>query len=291
MNDMNMAHEPRAVAINVLKGGFGKSTLSINIARELAERNGRALLIDMDDNGHATFNLGFRDRFEGDNHVEEILIDGADPRESIVSVAEGLDLLPSHEDLEGVETDLQSSMASSQRLARNVVDPLLGDEYDHIVVDTPANRGKLNDNALFATQNLMVPLRPESGWESGITQTNNRLIAEARQYFDLDLLALVPTDLSERLDQDTRDRNLLEAINKRDELAGFVPNFARLTDQDWNEIDNGGYDGNLPGIRHRASIDKAHRAQQPLRDFDEKCDQLHCFDELAEIVEQGVVVR
>jgi len=79
----------------------------------------------------------------------------------------------------------------------------------YIVVDTPANRGKLNDNALFATKNLIIPLRPESGWESGITQTNKRLIKEAQQYFDLQLLALVPTDLSERLDQDTRDRNLL----------------------------------------------------------------------------------
>ncbi len=291
MNGIDMASEPRAVAVNVLKGGFGKSTISINLARELAERNGRALLVDLDDNGHATFNLGYRDRFEGDNHVEEVLIDGMDPRESIVSIGGGLDLLPSHEDLEGVETDLQSAMASSQRLDRNVVDPLLGDVYEHIVVDTPANRGKLNDNALYATQNLIVPLRPESGWESGITQTNKRLIQEARQYFDLDLLALVPTDLSERLDQDTRDRNLLEAINKRDELAGFVPNFARLTPADWDDINNGTFDDDLPGIRHRGSIDKAHRAQQPLREFDPDCDQLRCFDELAAIVEQGGVVR
>lgn len=286
-----MVSEPRAVAVNVLKGGFGKSTISINLARELAERNGSALLVDLDDNGHASFNLGFRDRFEGSNHVEEILIDAGDPRESIVSVGEGLDLLPSHEDLESVQNSLQSAMASSQRLQRHVVEPLLEDVYDHIVVDTPANRGKLNDNALYATQNLIVPLRPESGWESGITQTNKRLIQEAQQYFDLELLALVPTDLSERLDQDTRDRNLLEAINKRDSLAPFVPNFARLTEEDWEEIDNGGYAGDLPGIRHRGSIDKAHRAQQPLRDYDDECDQLRYFDELAKIVENGGVTR
>lgn len=230
-------------------------------------------------------------QYEDENHVQNVLLDGADPTESIVSVTDDLDLFPSHEALEEVETNLQSAMASSQRLSRNVVDPLLGDVYDYIVVDTPANRGKLNDNALFATKNLIVPLRPESGWESGITQTNQRLIQEARQYFDLELLALVPTDLSERLDQQTRDRNLLQAINRREELAAYVPNFAHLATSDWDAIDAGEYNGNLPGIRHRGSIDKAHRARQPLRDFDPACDQLGCYEELAHIVEYGEVVR
>lgn len=282
---------PRAVAVNVLKGGFGKSTTAINLARELAERNDRALLIDLDDNGHTTFNLGYRDRYEGENHIQNVLLDGADPTDAIVSVGGGLDLFPSHEALEEVETNLKSAMASSQRLSRNVIDPLLGDTYDYVVVDTPANRGKINDNALFATKNLVVPLRPESGWESGITQTNKRLIQEARQYFDLELLALVPTDLSERLDQNTRDRNLLHAINTREGLESYVPNFAHLPPSTWEEIDDGEYDGELPGIRHRASIDKAHRARKPLRDFDPDCDQLGCYEELAQIVERGGVVR
>lgn len=291
MPTANTEKKPRAVAVNVLKGGFGKSTTAINLTRELADRNGSALLIDLDDNGHTTFNLGYREQYEGDNHLQQILIDGADPLDHTVPVTETFDLLPSHEALEDVETNLQSAMASSQRLHRNVIDPLLGTTYDYIVVDTPANRGKLNDNALFATKHLIVPLRPESGWESGITQTNKRLIQEARQYFDLELLALVPTDLSERLDHDTRDRNLLYAINRRDELAPYVPNFARLTKDDWEAIDTGSYNGDLPGIRHRASIDKAHRARKPLRDYDPDCDQLRCYAELAQIVEYGGVVR
>ena len=282
---------PRAVAVNVLKGGFGKSTTAINLARELAERNGKTLLIDLDDNGHTTFNMGYREEYESTNHLQKILIDGDGPQQYIVSVTDTLDLLPSHEALEEVETNLQSAMASSQRLHRNVVDPLLGETYEYIIVDTPANRGKINDNALFATKHLIVPLRPESGWESGITQTNKRLIQEARQYFDLDLLALVPTDLSERLDQNTRDRNLLYAINQRDELANYVPNFACLTEDDWATIDSGDYQEDLPGVRHRASIDKAHRARQTLRDYDPDCDQLAHYVELAQIVEYGGVTR
>ncbi|RJX43143.1 ParA family protein [Halonotius aquaticus] len=283
--------QPRAVAVNILKGGFGKSTTAINLSKELEVRNGPTLLIDMDDNGHTTFNLGHKDKYEGENHMQKILVDGEDPTDYIVPVSGDLDLLPAHDLLEEVEDNLKSAMASSQRLYRNVVDPLLGDRYEYIIVDTPANRGKLNDNALYATKNLIIPLRPESGWESGITQTTDRVIKEAREYFDLDLLALVPTDLEERLDQQTRDRDLLYAINSRDGLAPFVPDFARLTEADWDAIDAKEYDGELPGIRHRGSIDMAHRAQKPLHDHDPECDQLRCYEELAEIVEQGGITR
>jgi len=115
--------EPRAVAVNVLKGGFGKSTTAINLARELAERNERVLLIDLDDNGHTTFNLGHQDQYEAENHLQQVLIDGEDPIDHVVSITDNLDLLPSHESLEDVETNLKSAMASSQRLHRNVIDP------------------------------------------------------------------------------------------------------------------------------------------------------------------------
>jgi len=120
--------------------GFGKSTTAINLARELAERNERVLLIDLDDNGHTTFNLGHQDQYEAENHLQQVLIDGEDPIDHVVSITDNLDLLPSHESLEDVETNLKSAMASSQRLHRNVIDPLLGDTYSYIVVDTPANR-------------------------------------------------------------------------------------------------------------------------------------------------------
>lgn len=283
--------EPRAASVNILKGGFGKSTTAINLAKELEIRNGPVLLVDMDDNGHTTFNLGHKDKYTGENHMQKILVDGDDPADYIVPVSGQLDLLPSHDLLEEVEDNLKSAMASSQRLYRNVVDPLLGDHYEYIIVDTPANRGKLNDNALYATKNLIIPLRPESGWESGITQTTERVIQEAREYFELDLLALVPTDLEDRLDQQTRDRDLLYAINSRNELAPYVPDFARLNEAEWDAVDNKEYDGELPGIRHRASIDMAHRAQQPLRDYDSDCDQLRCYEELAKIVEQGGITR
>ncbi len=296
--DPYQPHEPesRAVAVNLLKGGSGKTTTAINLARELAHRNGQALVIDLDDNGHMTLNLGYEDLYasaddEEDNHAKSVIVEGADPREHIVSVADGLDLFPAHEDLETVQSALKEATMGTTRLKKNIVDPLLGDEYDYIIVDCPANRGKLNDNAMYATENIILPLRPENGYESGLTNTMNRLVKEAREYFDLNILAVVPTDLRARIDYDTRDRSLLEELNGLSNADAIIPNFARLTESDWQDIDDGDYDGPLPGIRHRSAIDKAHDVGKPLRDYDSDCDQLPYYAELAAIVETGEVVR
>ena len=292
---MYMQMEPRAVSVGVLKGGFGKTTTAVNLARELSHRNGRALLVDLDDNGHLSINLGFEDTYAGDrfeeNHAQAVLINGEDPTQYTLNVVDGLDVFPAHEDLESVQNELKDATMGTTRVKQNLVDPLLGTEYDYIVVDTPANRGKLNDNAMYATQNLIIPLRPEHGYESGLINTINRLVMEAREYFDLDILAVHPTDLSKRIDQNTRDRRLVKELCTRETIAQHVPNFAYLSTDDWDAIDEGRFNGDLPGIRHRGAIDAANDEGVPLRDYDESCDQLEAYQELAQIVEQGEVIR
>jgi len=290
--------EPRAVAFGVLKGGFGKTTTALNTARELARRNDGALVVDLDDNGHMTLNLGFDEEYRGEawgdesvNHADEVLLGGADPREYIVDVVDGLDLFPAHVDYESVQNALKDATMGTTRLKQNLVDPLLGSDYEYIVLDCPANRGKLNDNGMYASGNIIIPLRPENGYESGLTNTLDRLVKQAREYFELDILAIVPTDLQDRIDQNTRDRALLEELTKREHVRQLVPNFAFLDEDEWADIDRGEYNGPLPGIRHRGSIDSAHEAGLPLRDHDPDCDQLAHYVELAEIVERGEVLR
>lgn len=284
--------EPRAVSVGVLKGGFGKTTTAINTARELAHRNGSALVIDLDDNGHMTRQLGFEDEFTSEvNHTQRVLVDSEEPIQYITNVVDRLDLFPAHTELESVENELRNATMGSARLRKHLVDPLLGDEYDYIVVDCPANRGKLNDNAMYATRNIIIPLKPESGYDSGLSNTIQRLVEEAREYFELNILAVTPTALNSRIDQDTRDRGLLEQLNSLDIADDIIPSYARITHEEWDAIDVGEYEGGLPGIRFRGAIDAAHDAALPVRDYDESCDQLENYAELAQIVEQGGIDR
>jgi chromosome partitioning protein len=289
-----MAGDPRAVAITLLKGGIGKSTTATNTARELAHRGHETLLVDLDPNGHATTSLGMGDAFESDTHLGDVLIEeSVEPEELIRETEHGIDVLPSNDQIESVEDDLGGVMMGTARLKRNVVDPLLGEVYDYIIIDCPAARGKLNDNALYAAQNMFLPLRPDSGALSGMEKTIDRLIQPARDHFDLEILAVVPTDLSDRIDQDRSTRKLIEPLVRNDNIRPRVPNFAYVAPETFDAIDAGEWDDTLPkpGIRHRAAIDNAIREGMPVRDYDSSCDQLACYGELAQIIERGGVVR
>ena len=267
-------HSPSAHSVAILKGGVGKSTIAVNLTERLAARGHEVLFVDLDPNGHATKGLGLRDAYNSDDHLGDVLLDDTELSDVIQPTDYGFDVLPSNDALERVEQDIKHGNVLNPytRFKKKVVEPLLGEQYDHIITDSPAYRGLLSDMALVGTGSIIIPLIATSEAYAGFEQTVEKQVSELHREIGLDITAIVPNDF------DSSNRNeheLIEDLN--DDFADKLPPFASL---DMLETSPG------PGIRHRIAFSRAYDAGQPLAYYDPDNDQLERLDQIAAMIEQ-----
>jgi len=289
--------QARAVAVCMLKGGTTKSTVTANVAEALGRAGQDVLAVDTDPNGHLTVNLGYDEHYHDfDADLGDVILASGDarPAEIIIDTGLGFDLIPATESLETIEKQLQSEGQPSLCLKYELVDKILGDTYDYVVIDTHSSRNMLVSNATVAAPNLLIPLVPEQGIYSGLRRTRERVVEPLRDRIGLNVLALVPNKLSQRIDYQTDDRQLIERICTGNALADRVPNFAWVSPETLQALDSPDETVSplpKPGIRKDTAINNAFRENQTLGAYNPENDQLACFDELADIVMQGEVDR
>jgi chromosome partitioning protein len=142
-----------------LKGGTGKTSLSVAYAYRLAEMGHRVLLVDLDSQGHATQHLGF-----GGENFERTLFDalvGGIPIEEVIvrtPLAE-FDLIPANLRMTTIDISLMPMAGREYKLQRALA--RVSERYDFVVMDAPPSFGLLNLNALMAADDLFVPVLPD----------------------------------------------------------------------------------------------------------------------------------
>lgn len=139
--------QTHVIAVGNQKGGVGKTTNTVHIARALAERGHKCLIIDLDMNHGATRHFGvepeaFLGSFEmlvGEEPAENLILSHADKEEG-VSLPENLDLIPAARKLEGIDQAVmaKSKFMTPHEVLKKPLDSLRG-KYDFIFLDTAPN--------------------------------------------------------------------------------------------------------------------------------------------------------
>jgi chromosome partitioning protein len=286
----------RAVSVNILKGGVGKSAISMNLADRLAARDNTVLYMDLDPNGHVTYGLGYDDVYQDRDHdLSEVILDNPskDPSDIIYETDWGFDFVPASVRLEDLNIGLKSASHSSQRLHSQFLQPLMAnDQYDYCVMDGGGERSKVADNAFFAAKQSIIPIEPGAECLSGFKRTWQRIVQPLREYQPFEILAIVPNKLSQRIDYHNDDRELIEYLNTSEQFAEKVPNFARLTPEELDQIDTGELRPlPKPGIRQDTDFSKAYKQGMPLAQYNPDSPTIDHLDELAHIVEERGILR
>ena len=193
--------EVKIVSIINYKGGVGKTTLTANLAAELAFRGKRILVLDMDAQCSLTFSfvtpdywqseLGGEDEERKDNTIKSwfdgIVDDESDiiPLENLVLrrlevskyLGENggcLHLIPSHLGLINIDLDLAYMLSGvppsriHQRRARvygqlrsHLKEYATAAGYDYVLIDCPPNFNIVTKNAIVASDKILIPAKPD----------------------------------------------------------------------------------------------------------------------------------
>ena len=232
----------KTVSIINYKGGVGKTTVTANLAAGLAKRGKKVLMVDIDPQASLTFSFISSHDWEKEFSKTKTLLRWFDlntnkeelPFSSLiiksltankVIVGGGfLHLISSHLDLINVDQDLAMELVGSPRenkkkfikvhnLLSDGLKEIDDDTYDFILIDCPPNFNITTQNAIVASDYILIPARPDYLSTMGIAYLNrsvNNLVEEYNSYCNdegLDGVKLFPQILGIVFTMTTKRKN------------------------------------------------------------------------------------
>lgn len=211
---MEVCRLGKVVAFINYKGGVGKTTLAVETSASLAHHHGkRSLLVDLDPQANATFYLmrekdwekwdgingSLRQLFSTMADSSEFDIRRAIKKEFIFPPRSDrpipLDLLPSHLNLLRVDLELASRYGPKGFGARAILRKALAEvkeEYAYVICDCPPNLNLVTQNAMVASDAVVIVAMPEYLSTLGIALIQ-RAVEEVVADINRDLEAFTPS--------------------------------------------------------------------------------------------------
>lgn len=181
----------QVISVINYKGGVGKTTLTANIAGELAYRGYDVLMIDLDPQASLTFSFidpeKWRDEvapsktiknwFTTKNKIKEKnfnkLIISPEAVNDALDGRGTLDLVSSHLELINVDLELATKLGGvdQQQISENFIkvhhrmkeglDQIPKEAYDYVIIDCPPNFNIVTKCAIVASDYVLIPAKPD----------------------------------------------------------------------------------------------------------------------------------
>ena len=181
----------QVISVINYKGGVGKTTLTANIAGELAYRGYDVLMIDLDPQASLTFSFidpeKWRDEvapsktiknwFTTKNKIKEKnfnkLIVSPEAVNDALDGRGTLDIVSSHLELINVDLELATKLGGvdQQQMSENFIkvhhrmkeglDQIPEEAYDYVIIDCPPNFNIVTKCAIVASDYVLIPAKPD----------------------------------------------------------------------------------------------------------------------------------
>lgn len=209
----------KVVSVINYKGGVGKTTITNNLASDLAHRGKRVLAIDLDPQANLTFSYipvkEWADHYASQTTLKywfDSILQDISPRPSfkqLIIKKEKVDLICSHLGLINIDSELSTGLvgATMEQCKTNFIKihsyiknelEQFREDYDIVLIDCPPNFNIVTKNALVASDYYIVPSNMTFLANLGINHLNNhvnKLVDEFNAYTDKPSEKIEPTFL------------------------------------------------------------------------------------------------
>lgn len=179
----------RVVSAAMQKGGVGKTTSVLNLARAAAVRGLKVLVVDLDPQGNTTVSLAAEEIPADSVTVADALVSPPDATLTEVllpTIWEGVTLAPAlTESLTNAEERMASSKHGREYRLREALDPVL-DQFDLVLIDNAPALGMLLVNALTASDEVFVVVEADQWSADGLAELR-RTVQGAQKYYNKSL--------------------------------------------------------------------------------------------------------
>jgi chromosome partitioning protein len=146
----------RLIAVINQKGGVGKTTTAVNLSFALSRLGKQVTVIDLDPQGHLATSFGCHQHSEG---LDRVMLEGVSIESQTIEVRDNLKIIPAGDNLHQIE-QLNEGGAERGKLLKDALKGHFEDQ-DFVFIDCPPSSGMLVVNALFAVDEVLIPMTGE----------------------------------------------------------------------------------------------------------------------------------
>lgn len=177
----NLTFRKKTVAIQIVKGGTGKTSLTHSIATRANLYGARVLCIDLDQQGNLT--QAFQVTPEKTPVMVDLLSRGSSfsLQDGILKITTGLDLFPSRIENAVLDNAIMLEALPVDRVYKDRIEEVQ-DKYDLILIDCPPALGQSVAAATLAADFVIAPVTPEKFSLSGLKVTAQEIENIEKKY-------------------------------------------------------------------------------------------------------------
>jgi len=169
------------IAISVVKGGVGKTTVAEALAVKACLYGLKVLCVDVDQQANLTKGLSMDTRAKECPVMIDLVEDRAKAEEAILNVIPGLDIIPSRLDNVTLDGYMMLRRINPDTIFNTILSPIYKN-YDLIIFDCPPTLGSTVCAAILAADFLIAPLNPDVYSYEGIEIMDKEIENIKRQF-------------------------------------------------------------------------------------------------------------